>query len=257
MRPRIIPVLLLKGEGLVKGTRFKDHKYVGDPINAVRIFNDKNADELFLLDITATQEGRVPSVEMVRRIAEESYMPFGVGGGIRSVAQMRDLLRAGAEKVAINSAAVEMPDLIREGSNNFGRQSITVSIDVKRNWRGQDAVWTHSGARKTGLDVCDWARRAQDLGAGEILLNSIDRDGTGAGYDLPLVRSVADAVEIPVIACGGAGKYEDFLPAVREAHASAVAAGSLFVFHGPLRAVLINYPGDGLWDKLVQQKEMA
>jgi cyclase len=255
--PRIIPILLLQGEGLVKGIKFRDHKYVGDPMNAVKIFNDKNVDELFFLDITATREGRTPSVEMAQQVAEECYMPFGVGGGIRTVEEMRALLKAGAEKVSINSAAVESPELIKAGSEIFGAQSITVSIDVRRNWMGQYVVYTHSGNNKTKWQAVDWARRAAELGAGEILINSIDRDGTCDGFDLTLIRAVADAVEIPVIACGGAGKYEDFLPAVTEAHASAVAAGSLFVFHGPHRAVLINYPGEGLWENIAGAKEYS
>ncbi len=249
LRPRIIPVLLLKSGGLAKGIRFREFKYVGDPMNAVRIFNEKNVDELFLLDVTATQEGRTPSTDMVQRIADESYMPFGVGGGLRTVAQMRDLLRAGAEKISINTAAVETPEVIREASENFGRQSVTVSIDVKRDWRGRAEVYTRSGTQKTGRDPVDWAQQAEQLGAGEILLTAIDRDGTGAGYDVPLIRAVADAVKIPVIACGGAGKYADFVEAIQQGCASAVAAGSFFVFHGSHRAVLINYPGEEMWEQ--------
>ena len=241
LRPRIIPILLMRSGGLVKGIRFQDYKYVGDPMNAVRIFNEKNVDELFLLDITATEEQRIPSAEMIREIADECYMPFGIGGGIRTIADMRNLLRAGAEKVSINTGAIENPMLIKEASETFGRQSVTVSIDARKHWGGY-RVYARSGKQKTDLHPRDWARRAEELGAGEILLNSIDRDGTRSGYDLELLRSIADSVSVPVIACGGAGRIEDFAEAVREGHASAVAAGSFFVFHGSHRAVLISYP---------------
>jgi cyclase len=247
--PRVIPVLLLKGDGLYKGVQFKNYKYVGDPINAVRIFNDKDVDELLFLDITAAADGRFISPDLVQRVADESYMPFGVGGGIRSVEQIRQLLKAGAEKVSINTAAVENPDLIRAASELAGRQSVTVAIDVRRNWLGKYHVYTHSGARKTDLDPLEWALKAEGLGAGEILVNSIDRDGTGKGYDLEITRKLADAVKIPVIACGGAGKYADCVEAIEQGHASAAAAGSLFVFVGPHRSVLINYPDEGIWAK--------
>lgn len=239
--PRVIPVLLLRGGGLYKGARFKNLKYVGDPMNAVRIFNDKNVDELFLLDITATADGRIPDPEFVQKVADECYMPFGVGGGIRDVDQMRQLIRHGAEKVSINTAAVENPRLITEASNVFGRQSVVVAIDAVKKWTGGYAVVTRSGRKRTNLEPVAWARKAVELGAGEILLTSVDRDGTGKGYDADLVAAVAAAVDVPVIACGGAGRYEDLAQAV-QAGASAAAAGSLFVFHGPHRAVLINYP---------------
>lgn len=246
LKPRIIPILLLRGDGLVKGVHFKDHRYVGDPMNAVRIFNEKNVDELFLLDIASTGRRTIPNPDFVQRVADESYMPFGVGGGIQTVADMRNLLRAGAEKVSINTAAVENPELITEASEVFGSQSITVSIDVKKNWLGKYLVHTHSGRKKTNLDPVAWAARAAQLGAGEILINSIDRDGTGKGYDLELVQQVADAVDIPVIACGGAGNYNDLSEVIEQTHASAAAAGSLFVFYGPHRGVLITYPEEKL-----------
>lgn len=242
MRPRIIPILLLKHGGLVKGVRFRDFKYVGDPMNAVRIFNEKHVDELLLLDITATRDDRAPDPGIVQQIADECYMPFGIGGGIRTIEQMRELLRAGAEKISINTAAVENPALIRDASREFGAQSVTVALDVARNWRGQYRVVTHSGTRKTDLEPVAWTKQAADLGAGEILLTAIDRDGTGQGYDLDLTRTVADAVPIPVIACGGAGRPTDLEQAITTGHAAAAAAGSLFVFHGPHRSVLINYP---------------
>jgi cyclase len=242
LRPRVIPCLLLRGEGLEKGVRFKNYKYVGDPINAVRIFSEKEVDELLFLDIFATRENRIPLPDFIQRIADESFMPFGVGGGIRTVQDIRRLLSAGAEKVSINTAAVENPPLIKEASEVFGSQSIVVSIDAKQGWSGSYRVYTRAGTNRTKLDPVSWALQVEDLGAGEILLNSIDRDGTMKGYDLDLIKSVTDAVNIPVIACGGAGKAQDLGDAIRIGGAAAAAAGSLFVFHGPKRAVLINFP---------------
>ena len=242
IKPRIIPILLLQNNGLVKGIHFRNHKYVGDPINAVRIFNEKMADELFLLDISATKRGAIPDPGFIQRVADECYMPFGVGGGIRNVTDMRKILRAGAEKVSINTAAIERPELIRDASEIFGSQSITVSIDVKRSWLGKYFVYTHSGSRKTSLDPVDWAVKAALLGAGEILLNSINQDGTGKGYAIELVKKISSALDIPVIACGGAGKIEHLFQVLKQGGASAAAAGSLFVFYGSQRGVLIQYP---------------
>jgi imidazole glycerol-phosphate synthase subunit HisF len=240
LSPRVIPTLLLKDMGLVKGVRFKDHKYVGDPMNAVRIFNGKNADELFLLDITASARGAGPDPEFVQRVADECYMPFGVGGGIRTVEQIGRLVRSGAEKVAINTAALARPEFIGEAAGSFGSQCVVVSIDVGRDLFGRPKVFSHNGSRKTSWDPVDWARRAAELGAGEILLTSIAHEGCGGGYDLDLVRSVADAVPVPVIASGGAGQVEH-LSAAFGAGATAAAAGSMFVFKGKLRSVLIQY----------------
>lgn len=242
IKPRIIPVLLLHNNGLVKGIHFRNHKYVGDPINAVRIFNEKGADELFILDISATKRGGIPDPGFIERIANECYMPFGVGGGIHTISEIRQLLRAGAEKVSINTAAIQRPELIKEACEIFGNQSITVSIDVKKTWRGNYCVYSHSGSKKTSLDPTNWAEKAALLGAGEILLNSIDRDGTGNGYDLELIKKISKAVDIPVIACGGAGNPSHLLQAIEQGGASATAAGSLFVFYGPHRGVLIQYP---------------
>ncbi|MFZ2656383.1 MAG: AglZ/HisF2 family acetamidino modification protein [Victivallales bacterium] len=239
--PRVIPVLLLKSDGLVKGIAFKDHKYIGDPINAVRIFNDKEVDELLFLDINASLKNRRPNIDLIRKLADECYMPFGVGGGIRNVDEIRDILGAGAEKVSINTSAVENPELIREASGIFGSQSVVVSIDVRKNWLGKYYVCIKSGSEQTDLDPVDWARKAQELGAGEILLTRIENDGTMNGYDVELIRKVAEVLGIPLIASGGAGKMEDFSSALKEG-ASAVAAGAKFILHGKHRAVLITYP---------------
>ncbi|OGV49790.1 MAG: imidazole glycerol phosphate synthase subunit HisF [Lentisphaerae bacterium GWF2_52_8] len=241
-RARIIPALLLKGQGLVKGVRFKRHTYVGDPINAVKIFNDKEVDELIFLDISASREGRKVPLSLVEKIADECFMPFAVGGGIRNVNDVRELISAGAEKVVINTAAIETPELITEASSIFGSQSIIVSIDVKTTWLGKKRVYSLSGRKKTSLDPVDWARKAEKLGAGELFVNSIDRDGSMSGYDLELLKALSGAVNIPVIACGGAGKIEDLSDVIHKGGVAAAAAGSFFVFHGRRRAVLINFP---------------
>lgn len=241
---RVIPVLLLRNWGLEKSIQFDTPKYVGCPINAARVFNGHNVDELILLDIIATQERRGPQKEVVSEIASESFMPFTVGGGIKSVDMMWDMLQAGADRVAVNTAAIETPELITEGAERFGRQCMVVSIDVRKDATGRYAVHTHAGTHDTGLDPVETAQRMEEAGAGEIFLTSIDQDGTMEGYDIPLIRSVADAVSIPVIACGGAGSVEHLAEAVYEGHASAVAAGAFFLFYGRRRTVLITYPKD-------------
>jgi imidazole glycerol-phosphate synthase subunit HisF len=242
LRTRVIPCLLLRGEGLVKTTKFANPVYVGDPINAIRIFNDKEVDELAFLDITASREGRGPSLQIIRDFASECFMPVAYGGGIRNLDDARQVLAVGIEKIIINTQALRRPELIAEVSREFGAQAVVVSIDAQKKLLGGYEVMAAGGAQKTGLKPAEHARRMVELGAGEILVNSIERDGTQAGYDLALVRSVADAVPVPVIACGGAGSLQHFRDAIIEGHASAVAAGSMFVFHGRHRAVLISYP---------------
>jgi imidazole glycerol-phosphate synthase subunit HisF len=239
---RVIPCLLLRHGGLVKTVRFKDAKYLGDPINIVRIFNDKEVDELVLLDITATPEGRGPRFDMLAKITNECFMPLCYGGGVRTLADVRALFSLGVEKVAVNSYAAKDSSFITAAAEQFGSQSIIGSIDVRRNWRGKSEVVTHGGRQRTGKDAVEHAQELEARGAGELLLNSIDRDGTMKGYDLELIRQVASAVRVPVVACGGAGSVADLGRAVKEAGASAAAAGSLFVFQGRHRAVLINYP---------------
>jgi len=238
---RVIPCLLLQGDGLVKTVRFRQPKYIGDPMNAVKLFNDLEVDELILLDITATLEGRAPDFERVRSIASECFMPICYGGGVHKAEHAGRLFGLGVEKVALNTAAAENPALVTELANRFGSQSIVVAMDVRRDWRGRPRVFIRCGSKNTGCDPVSYALEAERGGAGEIFLNSIDRDGTMSGFDLELLRDVTGAVTIPVIACGGAGSLDDLGQAVR-ADASAVAAGSLFVFSGTNRAVLINYP---------------
>ncbi|NVB78321.1 MAG: imidazole glycerol phosphate synthase subunit HisF [Kofleriaceae bacterium] len=239
--PRVIPCLLLRGSGLVKTERFADPKYVGDIINAVKIFNDKEVDEIIILDIEAHKgRGRI-NWELVTKTATEAFMPMCYGGGVTSLDEIKRLFKAGIEKVSINTASHSDPRLIESAAKTFGSQSIVAGIDVKKGFLGRYAVVSHGGDKKQSTDVVHWAKTVERAGAGEILLNSVDRDGTRSGYDLELVRLVTSAVRIPVIACGGAGKVEHFAQAIASG-ASAVAAGSLFVFHGPHRAVLITYP---------------
>ncbi|MBK9284917.1 MAG: imidazole glycerol phosphate synthase subunit HisF [Sphingobacteriaceae bacterium] len=239
-RPRVIPVLLLKGQGLVKTVQFKKPNYIGDPINAVKIFNDKECDELIFLDITASKENRSIDLKTVKDIADEAYMPFAVGGGIKDVKTAKALINAGAEKVIINSAFATNPDLISEIANELGNQSVVVSIDVNKNWLGKTFAYTHSGTKKVNTDILALAQLAAEKGAGEIMINSIANDGLMTGYDLELIKHISEHVSIPVIACGGAGKLDD-LKAAHQAGAHALAAGSMFVYQGPHKAVLINY----------------
>jgi cyclase len=243
-RPRIIPVLTLKGKGLVKTIKFdkKRARYIGDPINAVHLFNDFEADELIFLDITATLENRCISSELVKAIGEEAYMPFAVGGGITNIKQIHKLISGGAEKVVINTGSIKFPGLIQEASRQFGNQSIIAAIDVKRNLFGRYFVFISGGSEKADINIEDHIRILEDSGAGELFINSIDRDGTMMGYDLEFIKHVSDLVKIPVIACGGAGQLPDLSKVTRQAKASAAAAGSIFVYHGSRNAVLINYP---------------
>jgi len=241
-RPRIIPALLLRNLGLVKSVGFKDYKYIGDPINAVKIFNDLKADELVFLDILASREKRVISLDFVLKVGDEANMPFSVGGGIRTIQDIKSVLRAGAEKVVINTYAAEDPSFIRKAAEEFGSSTITVCIDVKKKFLGKQQVYIYGGSKSTSLDPVSFAKSMEEMGAGELIINSIDRDGSMEGYDIDLIRTVSDSVTIPVVALGGAGSLTDLNEAVKNGHASAVAAGSMFVFHGPRRAVLINYP---------------
>ena len=242
LQKRVIPVLLFKGEGLVKGVQFKNHQYVGDPINAVQIFNAHDVDEILFLDITATAEGRIPDPQMIQRIADQCLFPFGVGGGIRTLDDARKILSSGAEKVCLNTYAFENPKLITEIAEIYGSQSVVVCIDVEKSFFGKYQVKTRSGKSNTKLSPVEAAKLVEKYGAGEIVIQSIDKDGQCEGYDIDLIRQVADAVKIPVIAVGGAGNLDHMKVAVKEGHASAVAAGSMFVFHGRRKAVLVNYP---------------
>lgn len=241
-RPRVIPVLLLKGSALVKTRRFGAPKYIGDPINAVRIFNDLKADELVFLDIMASKERRSVSLDFVRRVGEESNMPFSVGGGIRTLEEVRAIMGAGAEKVVLNTHAASNPNLVEEAAAAFGSSTITVGIDVKKDLWGRSRTWILGGTKSTGHAPEDYALQMERKGAGEIIVQSISRDGMMEGYDIELIRRIADSVTIPVVALGGAGTAEHLRQAHVEGHATGLAAGSLFVFQGSRRGVLINYP---------------
>ena len=240
-RPRIIPVLLLKGNALVKSKGFKDFRYIGDPINAVKVFNDLKADELVFLDIEATKEKRTISTELVSQVGEEANMPFAVGGGIKNLDEIQNIIAKGAEKVIINTCAVENPKFIREASDNFGSSTIVVCIDVKKKFFSGEVVWRNSGSKSSKYSPRDFAKIIEENGAGEIIIQSIDKDGTMSGYDLDLVKEISTAVAIPVVALGGAGNLEHMIEAYKKGFASALAAGSLFVFQGPNKGVLINY----------------
>lgn len=241
-KTRVIPVLLLRGQGLVKTVKFKEPRYVGDPINSVRIFNEKEVDELVFLDITATPEGRGPDFELLADIAGEAFMPMAYGGGIATLEQVQRIFALGFEKVVIDTAAYTSPQLIREAVAIYGAQSIVGCVDVRRTLLGRYELSSNAGKTKQPVGLKEHVRELERLGVGEIIVNAVDRDGTQSGYDLKLIRDVSLAVSVPVVACGGAAGLDDFVAAVQEGGAAAVAAGSLFVFVGPHRAVLINYP---------------
>jgi cyclase len=230
LKRRLIPSLLLKTGRCIKTIRFDSIRDVGNPVTAARVYDAQGADELIFLDITASDEGRDTLFDVVAQTAEQCFMPLTVGGGVRTVADIRRLLQAGADKVSINTAAVERPDFIREAGDMFGRQCIVISIDAKRQPPEQYEVYTYRGTQPTGLHPVEWAQQMADYGAGEILITAIDRDGTMEGYDLDLVRAVADAVTVPVIASGGCGTLQHLVEGITVGHASAVTAASLFHF---------------------------
>lgn len=241
LRPRVIPCLLVRRGGLVKTRKFKDDKYVGDPINAVRIFNEKEADELIVLDIDASVESREPDYAMIAHLAEECRMPLCYGGGVTSVDQAKRIMSLGVEKVALSSGALARPTLISEMAEQVGRQSVVVVLDVKKTFLGRYRVFTNNGKKDTGRSPIDCAKDFERLGAGEVVLNSIDLDGAMTGYDLVLARELREAVHVPITLLGGAGSFADLTAAAQSLGIVGLAAGSLFVFKGPYRAVLISY----------------
>jgi cyclase len=249
LRPRLIPCLLVHKGGLVKTQRFTAPKYVGDPLNAVRIYNEKEVDELVVLDIDASVAGREPDYGLIRNLAAECRMPLCYGGGVKTVAQAERIIGLGVEKVAISSAAVDDPDLIRGMAEVVGRQSVVVVIDVKN---GRE-VYTRNGTRASGIDAVELAQRAVGLGAGEIVVNSIDNDGIMKGYDIELIERMRKAVSVPLTALGGAGSLKDIGALINRFGIIGAAAGSLFVFKGVYRAVLISYPNRADKDALIAQ----
>lgn len=245
-RPRIIPVLLLSGDGLVKSIKFGKYTYIGDPMNAVRIFNDLKVDELILLDIEATKEKRSISIDLVKEIGEEANMPFSVGGGIQSIETIRGLIQAGAERVILNSYALNNPSFIQEAVNEFGSSTISVVVDYKKPLLSKEVAVTENGSKKTTYSPLEAALLAEKHGAGEIVLQSIDRDGTMEGFDIKTIKQINSQVKIPVVALGGAGAKNHFEELYREVPVSGIAAGSYFVFQGKMRGVLIQYPRIGI-----------
>lgn len=245
--------MLIHRGGLIKSVKFKDYKYVGDPINAVKIFNEKEVDEIAVVDIDAGRENRGPDIKKITEIAGEAFMPMAYGGGITTIEQIRTLFYNGIEKIMLNKSAVQQPALIMEAARLFGSQSIVVSIDVKKHLLKGNRVYIENGKNNTGYGPVDFAKQMEAAGAGEILLNSIDRDGTYGGYDTALIKAVSEAVAIPVIAMGGASSVSDFKQAVDHG-ASAVAAGSMFVFQQPHNAVLITYPSQKVLQEEIYTK---
>lgn len=237
----MIPILLLGEGGLYKTVQFAKPTYIGDPINAVKIFNEKEVDELVLLDIEASRKNRRPDFKRIAEIAGEAFMPMGYGGGARTVDDIRQIIFGGFEKVILGTSAFENPELIKSGAAQVGAQSIVVTIDYKKNFFGKPKVYVKGGQVNTGFDPVSYARKMEDLGAGELILHAIDRDSMYSGYDIGVIEQVAHAVQVPLVACGGASGISDFAPAV-QAGASAVAAGSIFVYRGKTKGILPNYP---------------
>ena len=235
--------------GLVKTRRFKDAKYVGDPVNAIRIFNEKEVDELMVLDIVASKEGMEPDYRMIGQFAGECFMPLCYGGGIRTLDQAKRVFALGVEKICLQSAALDRPAVVTEIAEQFGSQSVVVSVDVKRDWLRRPGLYESRSGKTLGRDWLDFLRTAVEKGAGEVVLNAVDRDGEMGGYDVELIRQAAEAVSVPLIALGGAGSLDHLRQAVI-AGASAIAAGAMFVFYGPHRAVLISYPPYSELEKL-------
>lgn len=240
-RSRVVPCLLLSNKGFYKTIRFKESRYLGDPINTLRLFNDKEADEIIILDISVSAGNKEPNIEYLKKIVSECFMPICYGGGISNIKQIETLYKIGIEKVSLNTSLANNPELIKDAVRNFGSQSIVASIDVKKSMLGNASVYLNGGSDKTKYKPVDYAKRAEELGVGEIMLTSIDHEGMMKGYDLDLIEKVSSAVSIPVIANGGAGSLEDCVRAT-EVGASAAAAGSLFVYYGGRKAVLVNYP---------------
>lgn len=245
--------MLLRDNGLVKTVKFKKSTYIGDPINAVKIFNEKEVDELVFLDIDATRNKKEPPYEAIQDIATECFMPFCYGGGVKTIDQIRKLLASGAEKIALNTAAYRNPGFVKEAVAIFGSSTIVASIDYKKNIFGKPLVYVNGGKTNTKKDPVSYAKQMEALGVGELLVNSIDRDGMMIGYDLETLNTISNAISIPVIACGGASSLEDFKTVFEKAGVSAAAAGSFFVFQSKKRGVLISYPEQAEVQKIISK----
>lgn len=252
LRPRIIPSLLIHENGLVKTVNFKNPKYVGDPINAVKIFNEKEVDELAVFDIDATVLHKEPDYKLIEKLANQSRMPLCYGGGVKTVEQAQRIFGLGIEKIALSASAISNPELITEISNRVGSQSVIVVLDIKKKLLGGYEVYIHNGKKGTGINPITFATQAEKLGAGEIVLNSIDQDGVMKGYDLNLIDKVREKISLPMTVLGGAGNLEHIGAVINKHKIIGVAAGSLFVFKGAYKAVLINYPTRGEKDILIK-----
>jgi cyclase len=253
LKPRIIPCLLVKNKGLVKTLKFKDGKYLGDPINAVRIFNEKEADELMVIDIDATNNNHEPDLKMIENLASECRMPLCYAGGIKSLDQAQRIFALGVEKIAVSSAAIQNPSIVSEIASKVGSQSVVVVLDVKKKMFGGYDMYTHNGKKNVNLNPFDFAIKMENYGAGEIVINSIDNDGVMKGYDLDLIDKVRNSISLPLTVLGGAGDLEDIGGLIRKYGIIGAAAGSLFVFKGKYKAVLINYPNWDEKDKLINK----
>jgi len=253
LRPRIIPCLLVSNKGLVKTVNFKNPKYVGDPINAVRIFNEKEADELTILDIDASRLNKNPDYKSIEYWASECRMPLCYGGGIKTVDQAQTIFSLGVEKIALSSAAIETPRLISDIAEKVGNQSVVVILDVKKRTFGGYDVYTHNGTKRSNIKLFDFIEEAEKIGAGEIVINSIDFDGTMKGYDFSLVKKAREKTNTPLTVLGGAGNLDHITQLIKEFGIIGASAGSLFVFKGVYRAVLINYPDPQTKDGIVKQ----
>jgi cyclase len=253
LRPRVIPCLLVHDKGLVKTVQFKDPKYVGDPINAVRIFNEKESDELMVIDIDATKENKDPDYKMIEHLAAECRMPLCYGGGVKTAEQAQRIFSLGVEKIAISSAAIHTPELVSEIADRVGSQSVVVVVDVKKKLLGGYEMYTHNGEKSTGKNPFEFVTKMESLGAGEIVVNSIDQDGVMQGYDLALIEKIRQSITLPLTVLGGAGSLQDIGNLINKYGIIGAAAGSLFVFKGVYKAVLINYPNWNEKDKLINE----
>lgn len=242
LQKRVIPCLLLHKGGLYKTQKFKRPTYIGDPINAIKIFNEKEVDELMFIDIDATVEKKEPDYKMIEDIAGECFMPLCYGGGIKNIEQMQKIYALGVEKISISSQAIFNPKLIKEASGLFGNQSVIVTVDIKKDFWGKDKVFTHNGKKNTKIDILAFIKNIEILGAGEIVVNSINLDGMMTGYDISLLKEIKKIVNVPIVALGGAGNLEHIKEVFEGSHVDAVACGSMFVYQGALKGVLINYP---------------
>jgi len=252
--PRIIPCLLIQDKGLVKTTKFSSPKYVGDPINAVKIFNEKHADELMILNIDSTVKNVEPDYNMIKKIAMESRMPICYGGGIKTIEQAKKIFNLGIEKISISSSAIDNPGIIETFSNLFGSQSIVVTLDIRKNFLIRNySIVTHNSKKKTNIKLFEFIKHVEELGAGELVINSVDKDGTMSGYDYDIIEQIRDNTSLPLTVLGGAGSFDDMGKLIKKHKIIGLGAGSLFVFKGRYKAVLINYPNKAEKNELIEK----